>query len=47
MCGEIMRLVRRETIDKLPGSHQTAVTKTAEWVCPECDYFEDAENVES
>lgn len=50
MCGESMRLREREVIDRLPGTQQTKSTKYREWVCPECDYFEeyevDAENVE-
>jgi transposase len=43
MCGETMRLQERETIDRVPGTTQSTVTKNREWVCPECDYFEDAE----
>ena len=43
MCGETMRLHRREIVDRVPGTSQTRTKTTAEWVCPECDYFEDAE----
>ena len=43
MCGERMRLQTREQIDRVPGSHQTRTTRVTEWICPECDYFEDAE----
>ena len=43
MCGEAMRLRERETVDRVPGTSQTKVTKSREWVCPECDYFEDVE----
>ena len=43
MCGENMRLQERETIERVPGTAQSTVTKIREWVCPECDYFEDAE----
>jgi transposase len=42
MCGEIMRLKEREVVDRLPGTAQTRSTKIREWVCPECDYFEEA-----
>lgn len=43
MCGETMRLQGREIIDRVPGTSQTKSTKFREWVCPECDYFEDAD----
>ena len=43
MCGETMRLLEREIIDRIPGTSQTKSTKFREWVCPECDYFEDAD----
>jgi acetone carboxylase gamma subunit len=44
MCGEVMRLVEKQSTDRTPGSPQTRVAKVREWVCPECDYFEDAED---
>jgi transposase len=43
MCGETMRLKEREIVDRVPGTSQTKSTKFCEWVCPECDYFEDAD----
>ena len=43
MCGEMMRLRERETIDRVPGTTQTRTARFREWVCPECDYFEEAE----
>ena len=43
MCGETMELREREIVDRVPGTGQTKSTKYREWVCPECDYFEDAE----
>ena len=43
MCGENMRLREREVIDRVPGTSQVKATKFREWVCPECDYFEDTE----
>ena len=38
-----MRLSAREIKDRVPGVNQTAVRVTREWICPECDYFEEAE----
>ena len=43
LCGEMMKLREREVIDRVPGSTQTRTSKYREWVCPECDYFEEAE----
>jgi hypothetical protein len=43
MCGETMRLREREIVDRVPGTSQTKATKSREWVCPECDYFEEVE----
>ena len=43
MCGEIMHLREAQVTERVPGTTQTKTTKTPEWVCPECDYFEDAE----
>lgn len=43
LCGEMMRLSVRE----LPLSPSSAGRKSPEvireWICPECDYFEEAE----
>ncbi len=44
MCGEFMRLVTREIVSRVPGTVQEIKTPVKEWVCPECDYFEDDES---
>jgi acetone carboxylase gamma subunit len=44
MCGEIMQMRERETIDRVPGTLQTRTMQYREWVCPECDYFEEVED---
>jgi hypothetical protein len=44
MCGEMMRLRESEVTDRLPGTTQTRTTRTREWVCPECDYYEEVED---
>lgn len=41
LCGETMRLTERQVTERVPGTPQQATTRTAEWVCPECDYFEE------
>jgi hypothetical protein len=44
MCGEAMRLSTREAQTSVPGSGgQVKVRQIREWICPECDYFEEAE----
>jgi uncharacterized protein with PIN domain len=46
LCGEFMRLVVRETVSRVPGTSQEVKSSEKEWVCPECDYFEEAEGPE-
>jgi hypothetical protein len=43
LCGETMRLSVREVRDTIPGSGQASTRVVREWICPECDYFEEAE----
>ena len=43
MCGETMKLSVREVKDGAPGGGQRATRTVKEWICPECDYFEDSE----
>jgi rubredoxin len=46
MCGERMRLHAKEVSDLIPGQGRSAVRLMREWICPECDYFEEAETGE-
>jgi len=46
MCAGSMRLVVREEVLHIPGQGQTKAQRAREWVCPECDYFEEAEETE-
>jgi len=46
MCGEFMRLITRETVSRLQGTSQEVKTALREWVCLECDYFEEDESGE-
>jgi C4-type Zn-finger protein len=43
MCGERMRRKVRETVDLIPGTSEARPRMVIEWVCPECDYFEEGE----
>jgi len=43
MCGDTMRLRANQTIICVPGNPGATTRVTHEWVCPDCDYFEEAE----
>lgn len=45
-CGERMRFVTRETVTRVPGTSQEVRRTTHEWVCRECDYFEEVDGAE-
>ena len=42
LCGETMRLSVR-TIEDRAASGQGAARVVREWICPDCEYFEDVE----
>ena len=43
LCGTHMRLKVRELTDRVPGTAHTRTKQAREWICPECDYFEEDE----
>jgi hypothetical protein len=43
LCGEQMRRKDMEIVDLVPGTTEAKRRKVSEWVCPECDYFEEIE----
>jgi len=43
LCGEAMYLKTQELTDRIPGTRETRSRTVSEWVCPECDYFEEVE----
>ncbi len=43
MCGEKMRRHEREIVDLIPGTSEVKRRMAIEWICPECDYFEEEE----
>ena len=43
LCGGTMQLKDRETVVRVPGYPTPTTTRAREWVCPDCDYFEEAE----
>jgi predicted RNA-binding Zn-ribbon protein involved in translation (DUF1610 family) len=44
LCGEMMRRHERTVIDRVVGSTEERTSTYAEWVCPDCDYFEEVED---
>ena len=45
MCGEFMHLVSRENVTRVPGTSQDVKSTSREWVCNECDYFEEDDSI--
>jgi hypothetical protein len=43
LCGESMRRKDMELVDVVPGTAEVKKRKMSEWVCPECEYFEEIE----
>ena len=46
MCGERMRLIERQLTDRIAGTDEFKATAVAEWTCPECDYFDEADDTD-
>ncbi len=42
VCGETMRLEQREELSRVPGKPQLHRRIIREWICRECDHFEEA-----
>jgi ssDNA-binding Zn-finger/Zn-ribbon topoisomerase 1 len=47
LCTGTMRLRESQTTDRVPGNPSATTRTTREWVCPDCDYFEEAEKAET
>jgi rubredoxin len=43
MCGALMRLKHIEAVLRVPGNPQPMRRPAAEWICPDCDYYQEAE----
>jgi hypothetical protein len=41
LCGEAMRLKDRTMVSYIAGTTEPHTRQFQEWVCPECDYFEE------
>ena len=47
LCGGTMKIRENKTVTRVPGNPNATTHSTWEWVCPDCDYFEEAEEAES
>jgi rubredoxin len=47
LCGGTMRFKQGQTVTQVPGNPNATTRTTKEWVCPDCDYFEEAEEESS
>ena len=43
LCGGTMRYRETRTPVQVPGNPSATTQTTREWVCPDCDYFEEAD----
>jgi len=43
LCGERMRRKEWEETAWVPGTVEAKQSRVSEWVCPDCDYFEEIE----
>jgi hypothetical protein len=41
MCGATMRIKEIQNVVHVPGNVHATARSTPEWICPECDYFEE------
>jgi hypothetical protein len=47
LCGGTMRKRESKTVTHVPGNPSAITHSMWEWVCADCDYFEEAEEAES
>lgn len=43
LCGGSMKLKQTQRVTVVPGNPKPITTQSNEWVCPDCDYFEEDE----
>jgi len=47
LCGGTMKMRESKAVTRVPGNPNAMTRSTREWLCPDCDYFEEAEETES
>lgn len=43
LCGERMKVKQRKEVAYVPGTSEAKSTEIREWICPDCDYYEEVE----
>jgi YgiT-type zinc finger domain-containing protein len=43
LCGSRMKVRTVVRTHRVPGSREAHTSRVSEWVCAECDYFEEVE----
>jgi hypothetical protein len=43
LCGGTMQLVERKQVVQIRGNPSATTHPLREWVCPDCEYFEEAD----
>lgn len=41
-CGGSMKIKETQSTTNIPGNPKPTIRTAREWVCPDCDYFEEA-----
>ena len=47
LCCGTMRLRQTQTVVRVPGNPNATTRVSEEWVCPDCDYFEEVDGENS
>jgi C4-type Zn-finger protein len=43
LCGGTMQIKTTETEVRVPGNPRSTTRSSSEWLCADCDYFEEVE----
>jgi len=43
LCGAMMKWTVKEHIVRIPGNPSAISRTVREWVCPDCDYYEESD----
>ena len=44
LCGSTMFLKETQTVTQIPGNPKPITRQHREWICPDCDNFEEVED---
>jgi rubredoxin len=47
LCGGTMKMKVFETVVTVPGNPRGTPKQSREWICPDCDYFEEIDETET